>query len=32
MDISKQMDPESWDAKVEEFSRILATLDRAKAA
>jgi len=32
MDISKQMDPESWDAKVEEFSRILATLDRANAA
>jgi glycosyltransferase involved in cell wall biosynthesis len=32
MEISKQMDPESWDAKVEEFSRILSSLDRAKVA
>src|SRR5215467_3021408 len=32
MEISKKMDPESWDAKVEEFSRILTNLDRAKAA
>ena len=32
MEISQQMDLESWDAKVEEFSRILTSLDRAKAA
>jgi glycosyltransferase involved in cell wall biosynthesis len=32
MEISERMDPESWDAKVEEFSRILTNLDRAKAA
>jgi glycosyltransferase involved in cell wall biosynthesis len=30
--ISEQMDSESWDAKVEEFSRILMTLNRKKAA
>ena len=32
MEISQQMDLESWDAKVEEFSRILTSLDRAKVA
>lgn len=32
MEISQQMDLESWDAKVEEFSRILTSLDRARAA
>src|SRR5262249_14190949 len=32
IEISKQMDSESWDAKVEEFSRILMTLDAWKAA
>lgn len=32
MAISEQMDSESWDAKVEEFSRILVTLNRQKAA
>ena len=30
--ISEQMDSESWDAKVEEFSRILMTLERKKVA
>lgn len=32
MSISEQMDSESWDAKVEEFSRILTGLDRSRAA
>jgi glycosyltransferase involved in cell wall biosynthesis len=32
LSISKQMECESWDAKVEELTRILAQLDRTKAA
>jgi glycosyltransferase involved in cell wall biosynthesis len=32
MAISEQMDCESWDAKVEEFSRVLTSLDRKQTA
>jgi hypothetical protein len=32
LSISKQMECESWDAKVDELTRILAQLDRTKAA
>jgi glycosyltransferase involved in cell wall biosynthesis len=32
MEISRQMDCESWDAKVEEFSRVLSRIQRTKSA